>query len=161
MIPCTSVDLILCDLAPRYGEPQLERMLVAAESLGLLKRGRLAELAAERACRPGINRLASLLALEPAITRSELERMFVPVFRLAGIERPPFNHPVRVPGRPRPLVVDFAWPGLRMVVEADSQRFHGDWASAEDDRDRDQTLALAGWICHRFVRRRVAADPEG
>ncbi len=48
-----------------------------------------------------------------------------------------------------------------MVVEADSQRFHGDWERAEADRDKDQLLALAGWLCHRFVRRVVAADPVG
>ena len=41
-----------------------------------------------------------------------------------------------------------------MVVEADSQRFHGDWERARADRERDQLLALAGWRCHRFTRDR-------
>lgn len=46
-----------------------------------------------------------------------------------------------------------------MGVEADSQRFHGDWERAEADRERDQLLALAGWLCHRFVRRRIFHEP--
>ena len=84
--------------------------------------------------------------------------LMLPIARRAGLERPKVNHPIAVPGRDRPLIVDFAWPDLRMVVEADSQRFHGDWERAKVDRERDQLLALAGWRCHRFTRDRVAAE---
>ena len=159
-IPCISVDLVLIDLAPGLDEAELERILVAAESLKLLKRGRLGELIAERTGRPGISKLASLLALEPAVVRSINELDFLPVCRLAGIERPLVNHPIVVPTLSKPLIVDFAWPALRMVVETDSQRFHGDWERAEIDRERDQLLALAGWLSHRFVRRRLLDDPN-
>lgn len=160
-IPCVSVDLVLIQLAPTHTQQELERMLVAAESLGFLKRNRLAELIEERRSRPGRHKLTPLLALEPAITRSDLEGLFLPISNRAGLVRPLVNHPIRVPGRTKPLLVDFAWPDLRMVVEADSQRFHGDWEQAEVDRDRDQLLALAGWVCHRFVRRRIVEDPAG
>ena len=47
-----------------------------------------------------------------------------------------------------------------MVVEADSQRFHGDWERAVADRERDQLLSLVGWRCHRFVRDRLFLAPE-
>jgi len=160
-IPCVSVDLVLIELAPSLCEADLERILVAAESLKLLKRGRLAELIAEHDGRPGIAKLASLVALEPAVVRSINELDFLPICRLAGVERPLVNHPIVVPTRPRPLIVDFVWPALRMVVETDSQRFHGDWERAEIDRERDQLLALAGWLSHRFVRRRLVEDREG
>lgn len=160
-IPCTSVNRVLVDLAPTHTEAELESMLVAAESLRLLKRGRLAELVAERHGRPGIGKLARILALEPAVTRSTLELLFLPIWREAGVERPQVNFPIAVAGRDKPLAVDFAWPEIRMVVEADSQRFHGDWERAEADRERDQLLALAGWICHRFVRRKIKHDPAG
>ena len=43
---------------------------------GLLKRGRLAELVAERRGRPGIPKLERLLALEPAVTRSSSASSF-------------------------------------------------------------------------------------
>jgi hypothetical protein len=160
-IPCVSVDLVLIELAPTHTEAQLEIVLVAAESLGLLKRGRLAELITEHRGRPGIQRLSCLLALEPVVVRSVNELDFLPICRLAGVDRPLVNHPIPVPSRPKPLIVDFAWPEIRMVVEADSQRFHGDWEHAEIDRERDQLLALAGWRCHRFVRRKSADDPAG
>jgi hypothetical protein len=158
-IPCTSADRVLIDLAPSRDEAGLERLLVAAESRGLVKRGRLAELVAERRGRAGIARLASVLALEPALTRSQLEAVFMPIWRHAGVPRPRANFPVAVPTSPRPLHVDFAWPELRLAIELDSQRFHGDWERAGRDRERDQALALAGWVCHRFVRRAVVADP--
>lgn len=151
-IRTVSADLVLVDLASALAEAELEVVLVAAESKGLLKRGRLGQLVAERRGRPGIAKLERLLGLEPALVRSELESRMLPIARRAGIGRPRVNHPIRVPGRDRPLVVDFAWPELRMVVEADSQRFHGDWERARDDRERDQLLALAGWRCHRFTR---------
>jgi hypothetical protein len=159
-IPCVSADLVLIELAPGLDEAELEVVLVAAESKGLLKRGRLGELTAEQRGRPGIPKLERLLALEPAIARSELEPPMLRIARAAGIERPLVNHPVAVPQRSRPLVVDFAWPMLRMVVEADSQRFHGDWEHARADRERDQLLALAGWRCHRFVRDRLVLAPD-
>ncbi|MFN8112867.1 MAG: hypothetical protein U0R51_06680 [Solirubrobacterales bacterium] len=158
-IRCVSADLVLVDLAPVLAEAELEVVLVAAESKGLLKRSRLGELVAERHGRPGMAKLERLLALEPALVRSELELLMLPIARRAGFARPSINHPIPVPGRERPLIVDAAWPELRMVVEADSQRFHGDWERAEVDRERDQLLALAGWRCHRFSRSRFR-EPE-
>jgi len=160
-VPCVSADFVLVQLAPHRSEAELEGILVAAESLGLLKRERLAELVGERGGRPGIHKLASLLELEPAIARSGLEVLFLPLWRIAEVPRPRANFLVAVPGRSKPLTVDFAWPRIRMAVEADSQRFHGDWERAEIDRERDQLLALAGWACHRFVRRRIVADRAG
>ena len=159
-IPCISADLVLIDLAPDLDDAELEVVLVAAESKGLLKRGRLEELIAERGGRPGIGRLAAITALEPAIVKSGLELLMLPIARAAGLGRPLANHPIAVPGRSRPLTVDCAWPELRMVVEADSQRFHGDWERAAADRERDQLLSLVGWRCHRFVRDRLVLAPE-
>ncbi|MEO7198384.1 MAG: DUF559 domain-containing protein [Solirubrobacterales bacterium] len=159
-LPSTSVDVVLVDLAPTHAEAELESMLVAAESLGLLRRSRLAELVSSRRGRPGTGRLASILALEPAIIRSDLELLFMPIWREAGVDRPKVNFPISVVGG-HVLTVDFAWPQIRMVVEADSQRFHGDWERAAADRERDQLLALEGWVVHRFVRRRIKKDPRG
>ncbi len=160
-VPCASADLVLVQLAPSLGEMELERALVAAESLGYVKRGRLSELVAERRGRPGVPKLEALLELEPVLSQSDLELLFLPLWRPAGLERPLTQHRVAVPAGEKLIHVDFYWPRLRMVVEADSQRFHGDWERAEIDRERDQLLALTGRVCHRFVRRRVRTDPLG
>ena len=153
-IRCTSADLVLVELAPTLTESELEVILIAAESRGYLKRGRLGELVAERRGRPGIPKLERLLELEPAFANSGVEIEILPIARLAGLERPKVNLPITVSGLETPLIVDAAWPELRMVIEADSQRFHGDWERAKADRERDQLLALAGWRCHRFPRDR-------
>jgi hypothetical protein len=158
-IPVTSADLTLVHLAPQVSDIELEQILVAADSLGLLKRPRLAELIAEREGRPGMSRLASILALPPAEVLSPPELYFVPLYRNAGLPRPVLNHPVRVPGRRKPLKVDAAWPDIRLAFELDTQRFHGDWERAEEDRERDQLLALAAWQCNRFVRRQLDERP--
>ncbi len=121
--------------------------------------GRLAELIEERHGRPGVHKLASLIALEPAIIRSDLELHFLPVWRAAGVERPLVNHPIRTEGGT--LIVDFCWPDLGVVIELDSQRYHGDWESAERDRERDQLLFLAGRTTHRFTRRQLETAPAG
>jgi hypothetical protein len=155
-IRTVSADLVLIDLAPELSEAELEVVLVAAESKGLLKRGRLGELVAGRHGRPGIPNLERILALEPALVRSELELSMFSICRRAGLARPRANFPIRV--HDRPLIVDFAWPQLRMVVEVDSQRFHGDWERAQADRERDQLLSLAGWLCHRFPRSRFGSE---
>ena len=117
------------------------------------------ELVAERNGRPGMARLAGLLNLDPIEVRSRPEALLLPICRTAGLPRPRLNHPVDVPTQSRPLIVDLAWPEIRLAIELDSQRFHADWAQAEADRERDQALALAGWECHRFVRRVVVGDP--
>lgn len=154
-IAVTSADLTLVHLAPRTDDIELEQLLVAAESLGLLKRGRLGELVGEREGQPGIGRLQSLLALPPAEAKSRAELYLIPLYRAAGLPRPRFNHPVPVPGRGKPLLVDLAWPEIRLAFELDTQRFHGDWERAEEDRERDQLLALVDWHCQRLFRRQV------
>ena len=156
-IPVTSADLVLIHLAPHLDEPALEQMLVAAESLHLLNRRRLSELLGERAGRPGTSKLLPLLALEPAIVKSDMELLMLPIIRIAGLPRPLFNHLIPC----TPFTVDLVWPELRLVIELDSQRWHGDWERAAADRERDQVLALASHLCHRFVRPRLVDDPAG
>jgi hypothetical protein len=160
-IPVTRPELVLVHLSPALSQPELGQMLVAAESKRMLDRRRLGQLVRERAGRPGIAKLVPLLERPRSIARSDLELLMVPVLELAGVPWPRFNHPLSVPGRDKPIVVDLFWPELRMVVELDSQRWHGDWERAEDDRERDQLVSLIGLRPHRFVRRRVRRDPAG
>jgi hypothetical protein len=155
-IPLTSVDLVLVHLAPEMDELELEVMLVAASSLGLLKRHRLAELVEDRPGRPGISRLRTLLGADLDSVRSPPELWLLPLAAEAGLPHPRLNYPVPVAGGERTITVDCAWPELRLAIELDSQRFHGDWQQAEEDRERDLLLALEGWLVHRFVRRQIA-----
>jgi hypothetical protein len=158
-IPLTSPDLVLIHLAPHLTDVALEQMLVAADSLALLKRPRLLELLSQRENQPGVSRLLPLLAQPESTVLSDVELLLIPMYRAAGLPTPLFNHPITVPGRDRPIKVDLAWPDLRLCFELDTQRFHGDWERAEEDRERDQLLALAGWLCQRFFRRQLTERP--
>lgn len=65
-IPCTAAARTLVDIAPLLEDDALEDALIAADSLRILNRRRLDELIGERAGRPGITRLARLVADDPA-----------------------------------------------------------------------------------------------
>lgn len=159
-IPLTAPELMLVHLAPSTTTTVLEQLLVAAESWRRLRRRRLAELVADRAGGPGIWKLEELLRRRPRRVRSDLELLVLPVIEASGVSMPLFNHKIDV-GDGQSLEVDLSWPDLRLAVELDSQRFHGDWEQAEVDRERDQVLALIDWRSHRFVRRTVATDVAG
>jgi hypothetical protein len=71
-------------------------------------------------------------------------------------------------GRPEPLTqvsvngfrVDFYWPGLRIVVEADSLRFHRTPAQQRRGHERDHAHAVAGLIPLRFTHAQIAYEPR-
>jgi very-short-patch-repair endonuclease len=78
---------------------------------------------------------------------------FLGLCRKAGLPVPAVN--VLVAG----CLVDFFWPGQRVVVEVDSYRYHGDRSAFE--RDHGSTLALEneGYKVHRITERMLFQDP--
>jgi very-short-patch-repair endonuclease len=82
-------------------------------------------------------------------TRSDLERRFLALCRRNLIPTPLVN--VRI-GR---WTVDFLWPEHRLVVEADSWRYHGGGVAFEDDHARDLDLRRRGYVVHRFSERQI------
>jgi very-short-patch-repair endonuclease len=55
--------------------------------------------------------------------------------------------------------VDFLFADHRLIVEADSWRYHKTRRSFESDRDRDVVTAQAGYRTVRFTDRRLANEP--
>ncbi len=92
-------------------------------------------------------------ALQPDRTRSELERRFLAVCRRHRLPKPAVNVTVG------PFVVDFAWPGPRLIVELDGYRAHGTRSAFEADRARDARLKLEGWDVIRVTWRQIANHP--
>ena len=88
------------------------------------------------------------------MTRSELEIAFVELCRAQGLPRPRGN--ALVEG----LEVDFLFPASKLIVEADSWRFHKKRGDFEADRARDATLAAAGYRTLRFTDRQITRQPE-
>ena len=60
----------------------------------------------------------------------------------------------------RSLEVDFALDRERTVVETDGFEFHGGRDAFERDRERDLTLAAAGWRVIRLTWRMVVEQPD-
>lgn len=56
--------------------------------------------------------------------------------------------------------VDFCWPALRLVVEADGFAYHSDRAAYRRDREWLNDLERLGWRVLRFTWEDVVSRPE-
>jgi len=154
-ILCTSAARTVFDLAVLARPEEVERVMIAADSLRILNRPRLQELIDGSPGRRGVRTLRDLLSADAIRVRSEAEIEMLSVCRLAGVPEPIVN------GVVAGIEVDLNWPDLRLVAEVDGWRFHGGRERANADRDRDQRLLVAGWQVVRFTRDQIAADPAG
>jgi hypothetical protein len=152
---CTSAARTVFDLTVLARPEEVERVMIAADSLRILNRPRLQELIDGSPGRRGVRLLRCLASTGPVRVRSGAETEMLLVCRRAGLPEPVIN------GRVTGMEVDFHWPELRLVVEVDGWRFHGGRERANADRDRDQRLLVAGWQVVRFTRDQIAADPAG
>lgn len=150
-IPVTTVLQTLVDLAPRLTRARLERAISEADRLGLTDPERLREgLAAHgRAAAP---LRCALDRRTFRLTRSELERRFIPIALRAGLPMPETRATVNG------FEVDFWWPDLGLVVETDGLRYHRTPATQTRDLLRDQAHAAAGVERLRFSHEQIAFE---
>jgi very-short-patch-repair endonuclease len=103
--------------------------------------------------RPGLAKLRQTLDRRTfTLTDSELERLFLPLARRAGL--PPPQTQARVNG----FRVDFYWPELGLVVETDGLRYHRTPTQQAKDRVRDQKHIAAGLIPLRFTHAQIRVE---
>lgn len=154
-IPVTSPALTLIDNADRWGDEVLEGMINKAHGLRIATPD-IVRRAAERHSRVrGAARVARVLdRLTFALTDSELERVFRRLLRKAGLPQPLTQRRLGA-GQ-----VDFFWPDLGLVVEADSLRHHGTAMAQRDDRRRDRAHTVAGKVTLRFTHFEIFHEPE-
>lgn len=155
-VPATSPVRTLVDLAASAAPTDVERAVARAERARLVHLQDLAERIARLRGRPGIATLAAILALEngPAFTRSALEDRFVDAVRRFGLADPVVNARI---GRHE---VDCYWPGARLVVELDGQRYHDSWRDRSSDRARDADLAARGIRVIRITWTQLTREME-
>lgn len=152
-ISLTSPLLTLVDLAADLDRSQLEAAINNADNRDLIDpealRAGLDEL-------PPIRGIAALKrTLDRAtfvLTDTELERLFAPLARRAGLPKPETQ--VWLNG----FRVDFFWPQLGLVVEADSLRYHRTPTQQLRDHVRDQAHTAAGFTPLRFTHWQVACE---
>ena len=156
-IPVTTVARTLFDLAEVIDQTALEGAFEAAERMELLDLRAVLLTCQRNPGRRAHKRLQSLLPnlTSPEPTRSELERRFRRVCRLADVPLPQVNVPVEG------YEVDAFWPAARLVVELDGWGFHKTRGAFERDRARDAALLVAGYRVVRATYRQLRDEPAG
>jgi very-short-patch-repair endonuclease len=136
-------------------DPELEAIIGAAFATGRVTERQIEQAIARCPTRRGARRVRRLLSQDggPRRTRSWAERRLLALVRQAGLPVPQTN--VMLHG----LQVDALWPEHRLVVEVDSQEFHGDRRSIENDRARDAKLIAAGYVVIRFTAMQLDKSP--
>lgn len=56
--------------------------------------------------------------------------------------------------------IDFAHVGLKIAIEVDGRAFHSDRRSFERDRERQNMIALGGWLVLRFTWEQITQRPH-
>jgi very-short-patch-repair endonuclease len=153
-LPITTPARTLLDLAAALTPARLSTAVSRAEQRRLLDFADLHALVDRHPRRAGSPALTAVLESYAARdTRSALEDLIAELCQRHAIERPRDN--VILHGHVR----DFAWPPRKLVVEGDSYSWHRSPTALDSDRERDVTLALAGWRTLRFTYAQVTRRP--
>jgi very-short-patch-repair endonuclease len=145
----------LIDLATVLTQPQLEAAINEADKFDRVHPDALRASLEHRAGQHGLPALRAILDRRTfVLTRSRLERLFLPIAREAGLPKPETRAIVNG------FEVDFYWPALGLVVETDGLRFHRTPAEQAKDRLRDQAHTAAGRTQLRFTHEQVRYEPE-
>jgi very-short-patch-repair endonuclease len=155
-IPVTTPARTILDLAATLQRRPLERLLDQAENTRLTHVAALDALARAHPGHHGAGKLREALRRHTpgtTITRSGLEELLLALCHDHGLPRPRVNTYIEN------LEVDFLFPRARLIVEADSWRYHRTREAFERDRHRDATLARAGYRTVRFTDQQLTNAP--
>jgi very-short-patch-repair endonuclease len=153
-IPVGDPISVLIDLATELPDEEMEDAVNEADRRELVATPRLRLALDSVPSRPGVGRLRRLLDAQ-TFSRSQtaLERRFLALVRAANLPLPRSQQRL---GRYR---VDFFWPELGLVIEADSLRHHRTAAEQATDVARDQAHVRAGLRTLRFTHSQVFHRP--
>jgi hypothetical protein len=153
-LPVATVERTLLDLADAKDLTPLRRAWEGAQRERLLDVDKVVELVANS---PGrrVKPLKALIeeALDAPDTIEELEARFADFLRDRP-DLPPAAHNVVIEG----YTVDVHFPGTRLIIELDSERWH--WNRREQDSERDADLHLAGYVVYRVTWKALTRTPE-
>jgi very-short-patch-repair endonuclease/predicted transcriptional regulator of viral defense system len=148
-IPITTPARTIIDLARTLDGRPLEHALDLAEQRSLID---FADLR-QRPIPPSLQAVLSRYTAGATVTRSEMEERFLALCDDHGIPRPKVNT------RIEREEVDFAWRDQRLIAEVDGYAYHRSPSAFESDRERDVTLAIAGWRVLRFTWTQITTRP--
>lgn len=156
-IPVTHPVATLIDLAScaSVSDGQLEASVNEADHLDLVDPDQLLTALRELPRRHGRARLRRLLqGAVVTLTATQLERRFLPLAEAVGLP-PPHTQSWLDCYR-----VDFHWPELGLVVEADSLRYHRTPFKQARDKRRDNAHVAAGLATLRFTHGQICDESE-
>jgi very-short-patch-repair endonuclease len=153
-IPVTSPARTLLDLAATTNQRDLARVTEEAQVQRRVSTHSLNEQFSRYPTHRGTAALRHAIRADPALTRSEAERIFLELIRAARLPAPEGNVELRG------WEVDFIWPDRKLVVEIDGYAFHSSRSSFERDRRRDRELQAAGYRVLRFTWRELTEERE-
>jgi hypothetical protein len=162
-IPVTSVHRTLFDVAALVTQRQLERAFDQAEILEALDLNAINDQLARNPTRPGAKKVRKVLAehyIGSTPTWSENEEALLEITRRLGIPDPETNKFIVLNDGGPPIRVDFVWSDERVILEADSDKWHRSRQRFEIDRERDQRLTAAGWKVIRTTWRQMKQRPD-
>jgi len=153
-VAVTSPIRTLIDLATQLTAPRLERAVNEADKLERVRADALYAALDDHSGEPGIGPLRQLLdPLHFRLSDSELERAMRPVAKGAGLPVPETKVWVNK------FEVDFFWPELGIVIEADGLRYHRTASQQRRGLERDQAHIAAGLWPLRFSHWQIAREP--
>jgi Protein of unknown function (DUF559) len=153
-IPVTTPALTILDHGCRLDREPMERMINAADKLGLIKPPQLRAFLDTHPRREGVARLKAILDRRTfRYTEPGLEQAFLPIAEEAGLPVPLTQQ--RLNG----FKVDFYWAELGLVVETDGLTYHRTPAEQARDRLRDQAHTASGFTQLRFTHDQVKYEP--
>jgi Protein of unknown function (DUF559) len=162
-IPCTTVHRTLFDLAEVVTQRQLERSFDQAEISERLDLNAINDQLKRNPTRPGAKAVRDVLEthyIGKTPTWSENEEALLAITRELGIPDPDTNQFIVLDDGGPAIRVDFVWRDQRVIVEADSQKWHNTRQRFEQDRVRDQRLTAAGWTIIRTTWRQMKHRPH-
>jgi very-short-patch-repair endonuclease len=152
-VPVTTPIRTLIDQAIRLAPARLERAVNEADKLERVRADVLYAALDDYSGEPGVGTLRKLLdPLHFRLSDSELERAMRPLAKGAGLPVPETK--AWVTG----YEVDFFWPELGIVVEADGLRYHRTASQQRRGLERDQAHIAAGLWPLRFSHWQIARE---
>lgn len=163
-LPTTTVARTLVDCAVVVSQTRLQHLVEQALQEKKVRIDDVHRVVGDidRRGKPGIRQIGRALARfgpSRAVTESVLERMLLDAVLAGGSPAPipQFAHPGRHPGVGR---VDFAYPDVKVILEADGRVWHQRIADLSRDRSRDNEAAREGWLTLRFMWEHLRDDPS-
>lgn len=151
----------ILDCAVGASVQQIRKLIREAEYQRLIGTGDLAATVGRRPSHPGspIVRMADPQTAESCLAQTPLEDEMTALLAELPLPPPLPQHAV-VGASGRQYRADFAWDGLRLIVETDGRAAHDRSSSFDSDRERDADLAAAGWLTLRVTRLQLRDGPR-